>query len=88
MRSCDKTFTGKMVGLKRKDQETYDVDFFAIDADQVANFVKSFPSEWILENYRGITEDALAYLRPLVVGSPVIVYKNGLPAYVKPYYMK
>lgn len=88
MRSCDKNFTGKMVGLKRKDQEVYDVDFFAIDADQVANFVKAFPSEWILENYHGISEEALAYLRPLVVGSPVIVYKNGLPAYVKPYYMK
>ncbi len=88
MRSCDKNFTGKMVGLKRKDQPQYDVDFFAIDADQVANFVKSFPSEWILPNYRGISKEALAYLEPLIVGSPVVIYKNGIPAYVKPYYMR
>ena len=88
MRSCDPTFTGKMVGIKRKDQEEYDIEFFAIDASQVANFVKAFPSEWILPNYQGISEEAYKYLRPLVVGSPVIVYKNGLPAYVKPYYMR
>lgn len=88
MRSCDKNFTGKMVGLKRKDQPQYDVDFFAVDADQVANFVKSFPSEWILPNYRGISKEAVAYLEPLIVGSPVVIYKNGIPAYVKPYYMR
>ena len=48
MRSCDKSFTGKMVALKRKDQKAYDVDFIAVNADEVANYVKSFPSEWIL----------------------------------------
>ncbi len=88
MRSTDGKFTGKMVALVRKDQPQYDVDFVAIDADKVANYVKSFPKEWILPNYRGISEEALAYLRPLVVGSPVIIYKDGLPAYVKPYYMR
>ena len=88
MRSTDGKFTGKMVGLVRKDQPQYDVDFIAIDADKVANYVKSFPKEWILPNYRGITEEALNYLRPLIVGSPVIIYKDGLPAVVKPYYMR
>lgn len=88
MRSTDGKFTGKMVGLVRKDQPQYDVDFIAIDADKVANFVKPFPSEWILPNYRGISKEALDYLRPLIVGSPVTIYKDGLPAYVKPYYMR
>ncbi len=88
MRSCDKNFTGKMVGLVRKDQEAYDVDFIAVDADKVANFVKSFPKEWILPNYRGISEEALHYLRPLIVGSPVVIYSDGIPAYVTPYYMR
>ncbi len=88
MRSCDPTFTGKMVGIKRKDQAEYDIEFFAIDASLVANYVKAFPAEWILPDYHGISEEAYNYLRPLVNGSPVIVYKNGLPAYVKPYYMR
>ena len=77
-----------MVGLRRKDQEVYDVEYFAVDADKVANFVKAFPSEWVLPNYRGISEDAYRYLRPLIVGSPVVIYEDGVPAYVRPYYMR
>lgn len=88
MRSQDTGFTGKMVGVKRKDQAEYDVEYFAIEADKVANFVKAFPSEWMLPNYRGISTEAYNYMRPLIMGSPVIVYENGVPAYVKPYYMK
>lgn len=88
MRSADKTFTGKMVGVKRKDQAAYDVEFFAIEANKVANFVKSFPKEWILDNYRGISQEAYNYMRPLIEGSPVVIYKDGIPAYVKPYYMR
>ena len=88
MHSADKTFTGKMVGVKRRDTEEYDVEFFAIDADQVANFVKNFPTEWLLPNYSGITEEAYKYLRPLIQGTPQYIMKDGLPAHVIPYYMR
>jgi len=88
MRSQDGKFTGKMVGIKRKDTEEYDVEYFAIEANKVANFVKGFPAEWILPEYAGITEDAYNYLRPLIKGQPVIIYENGIPAYVKPFYMR
>ena len=87
MRSADKSFTGKMVGLERRSGE-YDVNYIAIDADKVANYVKHFPTEWILPNYEGITEEALDYLRPLIQGDPEIIYKDGLPAYVDPYYFQ
>ena len=36
----------------------------------------------------GITEDAFAYLQPLIEGTPYITYKDGLPAYIEPYYMR
>ncbi|SJZ93724.1 6-phosphofructokinase [Anaerorhabdus furcosa] len=88
MRSMDKAFTGKMVGVKRKDTAEYDVEFFATDASNVANHVKNFPAEWILPNYRGISDAAYSYLRPLIQGEPVIIMENGIPAYVKPYYMR
>ncbi len=88
MRSMDKTFTGKMVGVKRKDTAEYDVEYFATDASNVANHVKNFPAEWILPNYRGISDAAYSYLRPLIQGEPVIIMKDGIPAYVKPYYMR
>jgi len=88
LQSCNPEFSGKMVALRRAEGEEYDVEYFSIDASEVANFVKAFPGEWILPNYQGITAEAINYLQPLIVSSPVILYKDGLPAYVKPYYMR
>lgn len=88
MRSANPSFTGQMVGIKRKDSEVYDVEYFATAASNVANHVKNFPVEWAKPNYRGVTDEAIAYMRPLIQGQPVITYKNGVPAFVKPYYFK
>ena len=88
MHSADKAFTGKMVALRRREGDAYDAEFFTVDADQVANYVKHFPAEWILPDYQGVTDEAIAYLRPLIEGSPDLVYKDGLPAYVEPYYLR
>lgn len=88
MRTADPTFTGKMVGVKRRDTEEYDAEFFAVDADKVANFVKNFPTEWLQPDYKGITEEGEKYMRPLIQGTPVMIMKDGLPAYVTPYYMR
>ncbi len=88
MRSADKAFTGMMVGVKRVEGEVYNVEYFATKASTVANHVKSFPMEWMLPNYRGVTQEALDYMRPLIEGSPVIRYKNGVQQYVVPFYMR
>ena len=88
MHTADKNFTGKMVGIKRRPGEKYDVEYFAIDADKVANYVKNFPKEWLLDDYAGLKQEGYDYLRPLIQGTPVIIYKDGLPAYVTPYYMR
>lgn len=88
MRSADPSFTGQMVGVRRKDQKAYDVEYFATAASNVANHVKHFPVEWTKPNYRGITQAALDYFQPLIVGTPEILEENGLPRFVKPYYFK
>jgi 6-phosphofructokinase len=88
MRTADKAFTGKMVGVRRKPGKEYDVEYFAIEANKVANFVKNFPTDWLLPEMRGLTEAGYDYLRPLIEGSPVILMKDGIPAYVTPYYMR
>ncbi len=88
MHSADKSFTGKMVAMKRREGEAYDVEYFTVDASEVANKVKHFPAEWILPDYKGVTDEAIDYLQPLIEGTPYITYKDGLPAYVEPYYLR
>ena len=89
MHSQDPNFTGMMVGLKRKETEAYDIEFFVTESQNIANHVKSFPKEWILDNYRGITQEAYDYFAPLLVGEPLIHFDDdGLPRYVTPYYMR
>ena len=88
MRSANPAFTGRMVSIRRKEGEEYDTEYFDIEADQVANYVRNFPENWLLPDYRGITEEAEKYLRPLIQGSQALIMKDGLPAYIRPYYMK
>ena len=89
MRSADPSFTGMMVGVKRRtDVEEYDVEYFAVEADKVANYVRNFPKEWIEPNYVGVTLDAVDYMKPLIEGTPDQILKDGLPEQVVPYYMR
>ena len=88
MHSADPTFTGKMVGVRRRQGSSYDVEYFTVNASEVANKVKQFPKKWILPDYRGISEEAYDYMRPLIEGTPYITYKDGLPAFVEPFYMR
>lgn len=89
MRSADPKFTGKMVSIRRrKDIAEYDVEFTAVDADRVANYVHNFPLKWLLPDFRGITEEALAYMMPLIQGTPILIMKDGLPEQTVPFYLR
>lgn len=89
MRSIDPSFTGQTVYVKRVEGDKYDVTFHATPSSNIANHVRHFPLEWILPNYEGITQEALDYISPLLVGQPEILRdEKGLPLQVKPYYMR
>ena len=83
MRSADPAFTGQVVGIRRDGaaaaEGRYNARFFAAPASEFANHVRRFPAEWILPNYQGVTEEALAYFRPLIEGEPKLVMEGGLP---------
>ncbi len=89
MRSSDPAFTGQVVGIRRNAEAAqvgqYEADFFAAPAKEFANFVKPFPKEWILPDYQGVTQEALDYFKPLIVGEPKIVYEHGFPATIVPF---
>ena len=89
MRSVDPSFTGKTVYVTRVEGDKYDVKYGATDSSNIANHVKHFPLEWILPEFAGITQEALDYISPLLVGRPEIMFdENGLPLHVKPYYFR
>ncbi len=90
MRSADGEFTGKVVGVRRGvgPDGGYSAEYFAGPASEFANFVKEFPAEWVLPDYQGITDEALAYFRPLIEGEPKLIYEGGLPATIEPFNLR
>lgn len=86
--SRDPSFTGRMIAVKRYDDEDKPMEFFGIEAEKVSNIVRNFPLEWLREDYAGVTGEAIAYMRPLIQGTPDIIIIDGLPAYVLPYYLQ
>ncbi|MBS2904870.1 6-phosphofructokinase, partial [Klebsiella pneumoniae] len=53
--------TGKMVTIKRECDSPYKVSYSLVDADQIANNVRYFPTEWINEDGNFITNEAFSY---------------------------
>lgn len=91
MRSADPGFTAQVVGVKRAatPDGAYMPAYFAGPAAEFANFVKAFPTEWMLPDYGGITSEALDYFRPLIAGEPDIIYgSDGLPKTIIPYNLR
>ena len=73
--------SGLMVGIKRLDSSNYKSESFLIDAKKVANNVKYFPTHWINEEGNGITQEAIAYLAPLINDSSMKNDETHLPNY-------
>lgn len=73
--------TGKMITIKRESQDPYKSSIGYFDIDKVANKEKSIPREWINEEGNDVTEEMLAYIRPLTIGEPSITYNNGVPKF-------
>lgn len=77
--------SGFMVGMKRVENNQYTIETYKVEAAKVANNIKYFPSDWITKEKNNITEDAIEYMQPLIMGSPDKVLENGLPKYLTLY---
>lgn len=74
--------TGLMSSLKRIEGEEYDVEYFGVDIEQVANFEKKVPDEWINEEGNGVKQELLTYMTPLIQGEMMPFIKDGVPSYL------
>jgi ATP-dependent phosphofructokinase / diphosphate-dependent phosphofructokinase len=61
-----KSGSGFMSTIIRRPGEIYSVDYDKVSLDDVANSEREFPLEWISENRIDVTDDFVAYAKPLI----------------------
>lgn len=78
--------TGAMVSILRAPErgkaDSYSVSYETSEISGIANKVRSVPREFINDAGNMVTDECLAYIRPLIQGEPQIRYKNGIPVHV------
>ncbi len=74
--------TGVMATIERENGEEYSVSYGSADIKNIANEIKSVPDSYINEESNGVTEECLAYLKPLILGEPSVMYENGIPKHI------
>ena len=67
--------SGKMVYMKRVSE--YKIKYLLTELHPIANSIKYFPTNWILnDNY--ISDEFLTYALPLIQGEEKVTYENGI----------
>ena len=74
--------TGQMVALKRISNSPYQCTTELHDIHTIANFEKKVPGEWITPDGVGVTQEFLAYMRPLIQAELTPIYVDGLPRHI------
>lgn len=74
--------SGVMLVMERVSNEPYQIQFGYAPIQQIANEAKSVPRDWINEAGNDVTEEMVAYLKPLIQGESSVQYKDGLPQYM------
>lgn len=74
--------TGMMVGLTRLSNDPYQCTTELHDIHTIANFEKKVPIEWITPDGIGVTQEFLAYVRPLIQAELTPIYVDGLPRHI------
>lgn len=77
--------TGRMAAIKRLSDEPYRVEFVSVPVNEVANHEKIVPMNWITPDGHDVTEELVAYMKPLIQGETNVKYVNGLPVQIKLY---
>ena len=74
--------SGVMMTIDRAAGEKYSSSVGCAYIADIANAVRTVPSEYINEDGDGITEAGLAYLAPLIKGEIAVEYESGLPKHI------
>ena len=75
--------SGKMVGFRCDRKDGYVCHYELFNLEDVANYEKKVPLEWITSDNAYVTEDFIDYCMPLIAGETGMKKVNGLPDFVK-----
>lgn len=78
-----KEVTGSMVAFKRAQDSPYAITYCLEDVNRICNQEKTIPDGWITSDGTDVTEDFLAYVRPLIMGEVDVAHKDGLPVFAR-----
>ncbi len=71
--------TGVMMTIDRAESDEYTTSVGCADIAGIANAIKTVPAEYINDEGNGITDEGIAYLKPLIMGELNVEYADGLP---------
>ena len=74
--------TGVMATIERSPRAEYSVSYGTAEISNIANAVKTVPDEYITADSYGITDAAISYLAPLILGEVDVKYENGMPKHI------
>ncbi|MFV0362621.1 MAG: 6-phosphofructokinase [Suipraeoptans sp.] len=76
--------TGKMVAFDRTSGSDYSITYSFQDVNEICNKEKVVPNEWITNEGSDVSDEFIAYARPLIQGIvEVPLGEDGLPKYVR-----
>ena len=71
--------SGQMVSIQRKNTSSYEIEIISVPIEKVANKEKKVPLHFINSIGNDVTDEMIAYLKPLIQGEVNIRYQNGIP---------
>ena len=80
--------TGKMITFERDDTNGYEINYGLADVNDICNKEKKFPAEWITADGTDISDEYIKYVRPLIQGTNIAEYSDGVPVHLKPAYYR
>lgn len=75
--------TGKVIVFERTSNEPYTIHFTTHSVEDIANFEKKVPIEWIDEENAYVKQEFLNYVKPLIKGEVSNFMVGGLPRHLK-----
>lgn len=74
--------TGKMIIFTRTSNEPYNITTSTYDVNKIANIEKVIPDEWIINDGTYVSDEFIAYCRPLIIGELTPFMVDGLPRHL------